>query len=246
MEKVRTEVKKILFGLLAILMVFGITIPSSMIQANELVSLSDEELSDWVELDGELLSFEDDSLLVMDGTQTLDEEKAMWEEFTNYPNIEYLIILDPYLINEEFEIVEEFQPQERILRRFRVNNVRNLADQNGAVFSSTSGTPGMNLTLNVSRSVANTVSSRFGASNNAITAEVGFSVTGTRTVSQSTSMTVPSRHNSRNVNRMTINARPIMQRRSFRVQIGGEWRTEGTGTASRPIGVAFSNSFTFR
>lgn len=36
----------------------------------------------------------------------------------------------------------------------------------------------------------------------------------------------------------------------FRVQsaplIGGEWRTEGTGTASRPIGVAFSNSFTFR
>jgi hypothetical protein len=41
-----------------------------------------------------------------------------------------------------------------------------------------------------------------------------------------------------------------MQRRSFRVQsaslVSGTWVTEGTGIASRPIGVAFSNSFTYK
>lgn len=241
--------KHIALGLAVALMI-GTLLPMTMVNAQEL------EIHEVIELDGELMSFDDESLLVIDGTQTPEEEEAMWDEWLNNPEIEYLIVLDPDLIHDSFELLEKPRSsQARILlppspRRFRVNNVQNLSNQYGSIFASTSGTPGMNLSLSVSGSVERTVSAGFGASNSAIEAEVGFSVTGRVTVTNTTSMRVPSRHNNRDVNKMTINAQPIMQRRSFRVQsaplIGGEWRTEGTGTASRPIGVAFSNSFTFR
>lgn len=211
------------------------------------------EISKVIEFDGELIS--SDNMLVIEGTQT-PEEEAIVDEWLNNSEIEYLIVLDPDLLEESFDLLEDpLLPQTRIVmppipRKHRVNNVKSLTNVNGSVFASTSGSPGMTLSLSVSESVSRSVTAKFGASNKMIETAVGFSVTGKVTVTNSTSMKVPTNHNNRNVKRMTLSARPIMQRKSFRVQsapsAGSTWRTEGTGTASRPIGVAYTKSYTYK
>jgi len=234
--------KKISFSLLVVLTLFGAFMPS-VSAFGSVIGYLDE-------------LYEKENVLVIDGTETVEEQEVLWKEWLTNDDIEELIVLDQALLDEIFnpvddEIYETSDIQSRIVRRLRINNVTSLSNSTGsAILATTNGVPGQTLSMNFSRSATNSISAQFGASVSAIEAAIGFVASGTTSVSINVNQTVPSRHNNRDVIRMTINARPIFRRSSFRVQtaplIGGEWRTEGTGIASRAIGVSFSNVWQLR
>lgn len=131
-----------------------------------------------------------------------------------------IVVLDENLITSDsfhdYIITDDSAIQSRgvmpLQTQRRATNVSNLSNLTGStVIASTSGNLGINLSINTSRSVANSFIKSFGARTDEITVAVGFSVIGTRSISIYVSQTVPAKHNNRNVNRMTINARPIFQ-----------------------------------
>ena len=202
------------------------------------------------------INFDDPSVLVVDGSQSEEEQALIWEEFWNNPDIEAIFVLDPDLMEEDFIFdAEDMTVQDRVFEQRRITNVRNLSNLTGSnVVAAASGAPGMTLSISQSRTIANSVTATFGATHDQIQRAVGFTVTGSRTLTISGRDTVPRTHNGRQVNHMTMNAHTIFQRRQFTVQsrpvdfggFVGSWRNVGTATASRPIGFAFRRIFTFR
>ncbi|WP_430623434.1 hypothetical protein, partial [Enterococcus diestrammenae] len=75
--------------------------------------------------------------------------------------------------------------------------------------------PGLQLSISQTKSVSTSLSGTFGASKGAISAEVGWNVTGSTSISISGSYKVPSTVNGKKVKSCKLNAHVVRKRKSF-------------------------------
>lgn len=134
---------------------------------------------------------------------------------------------------------------------YRVVNVRTLPQQTDASpFTAVIGEPGMTLGIQQNQTVQTTLSSSFGASTQLISAQVGWTVTGSRSVLVSTQFKVPAKKNGRLVKTCRLSAHAIRDRKSFAVDKkpwnSGQWGRQGTGYTGKAKAVQFKISYTYR
>lgn len=134
---------------------------------------------------------------------------------------------------------------------YRVVNVKTLAQQTDASpFTAVIGESGMTLGIQQKQSVQTTLSSSFGASTQLISANVGWTVTGSRSVLVSTQFKVPAKKNGRLVKTCRLSAHAIRDRKSFAVDKkpwhSGQWRRQGTGYTGKAKAVQFKTFYTYR
>lgn len=170
-------------------------------------------------------------------------------------DIEEVIYLDPNLVVEDYVSdikPENFSPASRaVVNRYRVKNVKNASDttDSGAI-AAASGGYGVTLAINQTKSVSTTTSAKFGASDKIISAEVGWSTTGTTSISISGSYKVPKTSGGKNVKNCKLSAHTIRKRKSFVVDKMAwnsiKWEKQGTGYVSKAYGVSFKKTFTYK
>jgi|GEM_PF-5107498 len=201
--------------------------------------------------------FNEDQTLVIDETATPEKQEALIHEFLNNPDIEMLVVLDESLLGKEFNYVDENNSGERMMitnplgPSSRVVNRRELSRTQGTnVVAVASGMPGMTLTIDYIKSITNTYTNQFTATVSQISRVVGFSVTDTEQIGISTQMFVPDQHDGKNVKELTLEAFPFLEQIEYTVQrksnIFASWKDQGTGVASRAIGIAFTYSYTYQ
>lgn len=200
-----------------------------------------------------------------DGSQTItiyedmdDEEKQeAMDTFVSNPEIEELIILDESLLEEPIDFLDEFDEEEvtfspfAIINRYRVGNAKTGNDYTGTTkIATTSGGPGVTLSISQTKTVSTTVNAKFGASDKIISAEVGWSTTGSTSINISGTFTVPARYNSKPVQRVTFYARPVYKTKTFSVDKmawnSTKWERQGMGTTRKAYGIAFYKTFTYK
>lgn len=202
-------------------------------------------------------------ILIITGQETDEEKARILHEWDTNHDIKYLIIIDDsliedtgltrdisYITDDEYAL---FQPFDQLWHVFRTTNVRRLVDAHGTQrLAAVNGLPGMTLTINRTVSASHTVTGNLGlGSNPSISGAVGFSVTGSTSVSVIGSDVVPQRYNGHNVRSMTLVAFPLMERHSFTIT-KETWAgatlistQSSNGIASRPIGIALRREFFF-
>jgi len=204
--------------------------------------------------------------LFIDSRMTAAEEEAIWGEFFDTPNATLVVLFDEYSIEDiisdngiAYGWREEICPLDggrgvgvgftyRVIRGTVGSNRADLSRS----FGSTNGTPGHTLQLSRTNTISNSVTATFGAPNNTISSAVGFNVTAANSITNGTSRLVPATHGGRSVRTMTITAHPYISTTTFRTYRRSEhlpstapWEFRGSGTATRQLGVAFRDSFTF-
>lgn len=183
------------------------------------------------------------------------------EEYMENPEVGELIIVDPELAGNDTEIIPNYYEsnQESIyngittyagITKYKVNNVRNGNDYTGGSIATTSGGPGVTLSISQTKSISTQLSSSFGASNKVISAGVGWNVTGSSSISISGSYKVPSKIGNKKVKSCKFTANTVYKTKQFDVQKmawnSTKWAKQGTGTVKKAYGVSFKKSFTYK
>jgi hypothetical protein len=198
-------------------------------------------------IDGEEIQISENTAITMDMEEI--------ENLLSNSEVEEVIYLDPNLLEEDHvsDLESEIAlPSSRaVINRYRVKNVKNASDTtaSGAI-AAVSGGPGINLAIKQTKSVATTTSAKFGASDKIISAEVGWSTTGTTSISISGSYTVPKTVSGKKVKSCKLSAHTIRKRKSFVVDKmawnSTKWVKQGTGYVSKAYGVSFKKTFTYK
>lgn len=119
-----------------------------------------------------------------------------------------------------------------------IRNVSRKSDIKGSNRLATAeGPPGVTISINQTVTVSNSYSCSTSVSPGLISAGVGFSVTGSKSVGISGSYTVPSTISGSKVIRGHLSAYPLYERYSFDVYSGNTHK--GSGMANKYIGVSF-------
>lgn len=137
------------------------------------------------------------------------------------------------------------------MTKYRARNARIMSDRTGTSgIAKATGDPGVALAISQTKSVATTVSAKFGASGEVISAEVGWNITGSSSISISGSWKVPKINNSKKVKTGTLTAYAIYKVKSFVVDKmawnSTKWEYQGTGNTSKAYGVSFKKTFTYQ
>lgn len=105
----------------------------------------------------------------------------------------------------------------------------------------TSGQPGMDIGLSYSEQVTATVSNNYGASNSALSREVGFTIGKSYTVTSSGSYKIPKTHNGKTVIRAEVTGHPLYNKYSMRLFVKNNiyfrYDDKGTVYSYKPIGI---------
>lgn len=201
---------------------------------------------------------------IINGQEVLDLEERLSEntvvttdikevdEFLSNDDITEVIYIDPYLAEDGY-LLEEDSPitPNAIINRYRVRGVKKISDKtdSGAI-AVASGQPGMTLGINQTKLVSTTTSAKFGTSDKVISAEVGWSTTGSTAISISGSYKVPSKANGEKVKSCKLSAHAIRKRKSFIVDKmawnSTKWVKQGTGNVGKAYGVSFKKTFTYK
>lgn len=202
---------------------------------------------------------------ITNGQETLDFEEQLPETTvvtTNIKEVDDLlsddditevIYVDPYLAEDDYLLEEDDSliTPNAIINRYRVRGVKKISDKtdSGAI-AVASGQPGMTLAINQTKSVSTTTSAKFGASDKMISAEVGWSTTGSTAISISGSYKVPSKANGKKVKSCKLSAHAIRKRKSFIVDKmawnSTKWVKQGTGNVGKAYGVSFKKTFIYK
>jgi len=192
----------------------------------------------------------EDVVFYIGSETTPEEEKAILEEFLNIPDATLVVLFDEFQVPDD-EVYDGScmyarQPhwQYRVVRG---TTAAARADTSRRIGDAWNGQPGMTHTMSRTNTISNSITASFGASIQMISLSLGFNVTQSNSLSDSTRMTVPSTHNGRRVIDMTMQAHPFIQTTTYRTYRRPDprvaWELRGTGTATRQIGVAFRNTF---
>ena len=191
----------------------------------------------------------------------LDNPEEYAEEVEYYlssPDIDEVIVLDTTEgTSTTFEDIDtETSISSVTTYTYRISNVQNAGTWTGSnIIAIAEGTPGITISISTTKSVENTYSTNVSVNLvNKITAAVGYSVTGSTSVTVSGSAKVPGTHNGKKVKTMRLNAKAIYQKKTFRIDrhksVGGinhGWTNGwGSGNSSKPVGVSFSKTFTYK
>lgn len=174
------------------------------------------------------------------------------DDLLSNDKVEEVVYLDPNLLENDYvpDNNVEISPM-AFITKYRVRNVKAASDKtdSGAI-ATVSGGPGLQLSISQTKSVSTSLSGTFGASKGAISAEVGWNVTGSTSISISGSYKVPSTVNGKKVKSCKLNAHVVRKRKSFVVDKmawnSTKWETQGTGYVSKAYGISFKKVFTYK
>ncbi|QYF80897.1 hypothetical protein KY492_18320 [Brevibacterium sp. PAMC21349] len=192
------------------------------------------------------------TVLTLDDTMTVSEQNSIINEYLSDPNIDELIVLDESLLIESNVIENGPSTNARaIINKYKVQNVRGGSDATGSSGLATAiGGPGVVLNISQNKSVATTVSANFGASNAALSGALGYSVTGTTTITISGTFKVPSKVNGKSVKSLKFTAYPVYKTKLYDVYKmpwnSYSWTKQGTGTAKKAYGVSYKKVYTYK
>ena len=170
-------------------------------------------------------------------------------------DIDEVTFINPELIAEKYEnetVQDTSEISQRLgITKYRVRGVKNASDVTGTTaIAATQGGPGVTLKIDQVKSVSTTVSAKYGASNKIISAEVGWSVTGSSSISISGSFKVPSKSGGKSVRSCKLSAYPLRRRKSFIVDKMAwnsiKWEKQGTGYVSKAYGITFKKSYQYK
>lgn len=186
--------------------------------------------------------------------------EAQVSELLSNPDVDEVIVIDPnYKEFETADIIEDMSNSDTMattIYRYRISNVQSASDWTGStVIATAKGTPGTTLSISQTESISNTYSTSVSVDlTSEISSAVGFSVTSSTSITISGSDTVPSTHDGKQVSTMSLNARTIYKKVTFSIDrhksVGGlnyGWTNGwGSGSASKPYGVSFSKTYTYK
>lgn len=137
------------------------------------------------------------------------------------------------------------------VRTYYVKNVRKGKDYVGKKrIASADASPGVKIKIKQKRKVSYTLSGSFGASYNTISAEIGWNVTSSTSISISGEYTVPYKIGKKRVKRGYLDAYPKYKTKKYDVYYGIQGSKsevkKGTGTASKVIGITFKKRHTYK
>lgn len=139
--------------------------------------------------------------------------------------------------------------------KYRVTNVRNGSDYTGtSKIATVSGTPGMTISISKTKTVGRTYSVTVGTvSKSQINAAVGYSVSGSDSISISGAYKVPKKCNGKNVKSASLNAYVIYKTKNFTVQrqkvqnvLHFSWTDYGSGYSRKPYGISFRKTYIYK
>ncbi|PGL73009.1 hypothetical protein [Bacillus sp. AFS055030] len=229
--------KKIVYSILSLLVVFSFISPAFANEDN---------------LNEDLMYDNPENVVFIDDSMDIDEQKKLINRYLEDPELESLIVLDESILLENNVISEALTPQSRLgLTSYKVNNIRNGSDVTASsAIASTTGEPGVKIGINQTKGVATTISSSYGASSKLLTASIGWDVTKKTNISISSSVTVPSKVNGKNVKKLTLEAYPVYKTKKYDVHkmpwYSIYWTKEGTGTVKKAYGLEFKKSYTYK
>ena len=193
-------------------------------------------------------------------------------ELMNNEDIFEVVVIDPTIVEEE-EIDKDTNRVKEKLKdcltreddimpfggptyyRYRVTNVRNGNDYTGtSKIATVSGTPGMTISISKTKTIGRTYSVTAGTvSKSQINAAVGYSVSGSDSISISGSYKVPKKYNGRNVKSASLDAYVIYKTKNFTVQrrkvqnvLQFPWTDYGSGYSRKPYGISFRKTCTYK
>ena len=181
-------------------------------------------------------------------------------ELLNDPDVECVnVIFDSFDNSDYCFISEDSQNESGIspnsfggpIHTIYVKDVRAGADHYGTtVLAKAEGQPGITVSISQTKTVSTTLSATFGASKSDISAKVGWSVTGSESLTIGGSYTVPYTYNGKNVKTATLCARAIYKVKYFDVYKGiPGTATEsflGTGNTKHPFGISFYKTYVYK
>ncbi|KPG74203.1 hypothetical protein AEQ18_00085 [Enterococcus sp. RIT-PI-f] len=182
-------------------------------------------------------------------------EKEIVQDFLNNENIDELVVINPELATDEIlspdESAEESIQTRAGVTRYKVNNVKSGSNYTGGQIAIAVGEPDIPLSINQTKSVSTTVSAKFGASNKLISGEVGWSVTGSTSISIiGGPYTVPKTVGKKKVKNCSLIAKTVYKTKTFDVHKmpwnSFQWSKQGTGTIKKAYGVSFSKKFVYK
>lgn len=215
----------------------SILLSTFLIGAN--IALADENNgSDFVNDESSLLEITDDSLI-------LNKKDFSSEEELNNKISYYLESGEFKTINviEETEGLEENLPNINSRASYiQAPNGEKLVfsginNSTGSVLNQVSGQTNMTINLSYSKTVSRSLSGQGGIKNSFISAQVGYSVTGSDKVSFSGTYKVP-----KNVKRATITGRTLYRNHNYNVYKNGRYNR--SLQVKRPTGISYSYTLT--
>lgn len=178
------------------------------------------------------------------------------EQLFNDPNVLEVTVIDPSLTNAS-DPTDSGEPTivPRSYIRYEAAGPKKTAGTytGSTVLAKAQGGPGITLGISQTKSVSNTFSCSLSVPVKSISSVVGFSVTGSTSITVSGSATVPSTYNNRKVKTMTLSAYPIYQKYTYSVTkvtsnkgLVLRQPNVGTGSAAKAIGCTFKRTYTYR
>ncbi|PJN87227.1 hypothetical protein [Bacillus sp. mrc49] len=144
------------------------------------------------------------TVLTVDNSMTVSKQNSIINDCLSDPDVEELIVLDESLLIENNDNENDTTPNARaIFNKYKVNNVRGGSDVTGSSGIATAiGEVGIVLNIGQTKSVATTISADFGTSNAALSGALGYSVTGSTSITISGTYKVPSTVNEKKLKRV--------------------------------------------
>lgn len=184
-------------------------------------------------------------------------------ELMNNEDISEVTVIDPTIVEEEkIDDISNLTKENEIMPlggttyyKYRVTNVKNGSDYTGtSKIATVSGTPGMTISISKTKTVGRTYSVTAGTvSESQINAAVGYSVSGSDSISISGSYKVPKKYNGRKVKSASLNAYVIYKTKNFTVQrrkvqnvLQFPWTDYGSGYSRKPYGISFTKTYIYK
>ena len=184
-------------------------------------------------------------------------------ELMNNEDVSEVIVIDSAITEDEkIDNVSSQTKENEIMPlggptyyKYQVTNVKNGSDYIGtSKIATVSGTPGMTISISKTKTVGRTYSVTAGTvSKSQINAAVGYSVSGSDSISISGSYKVPKKYNGRNVKSASLNAYVIYKTKNFTVQrrkvqnvLQSPWTDYGSGYSRKPYGISFRKTYIYK
>jgi hypothetical protein len=232
--------KKILLGLSGIAIMTILSMSTNNVHAEEI------PISPIV---NELKEFEDISEDVVITTELTEVNNLLSND-----SVHEVIYIEPDLLKDDFFEKDSFSKElapRAIINKYRVRGVKNTTDKtDSSAIAAASGGPEVTLNISQTKNISTTTSAKFGASDKIISAEVGWSTTASHSINISGSFKVPKTSGGKKVKSCKFSAHTLRKRKSFIVDKmawnSTKWVKQGTGYVSKPYGVSFKKTFTYK
>ena len=210
---------------------FGVMIANMDVYANTLDEVSTKKVTIWRDTSSEMLP-------------------KMIDEIFDDENVVEIDVIDPKLyLKKDLNIFYPISTTSYTRYEARGSKANGTSVGTTLIYAA-SGEPGMTLHISATKSVAKGYSCSYSISSKQISSVVGFSVTGTSSVTIGSDYTVPKTANGKKVSSVKISAYPLYQNYVYSVDKvtsnrGLTFRTKnvGTGTARKAVGYSFKRTF---